>query len=88
LEDNVTIFQGVTIGKADVVKNNPFMGHVIIKKGAILCAGAKILAKDDVVTEIGENSIISANAVLLNSTGPNEIWGGVPAKLIGHRKNK
>lgn len=31
---------------------------------------------------IGPGCIIGANSVLLKSTGPNEIWAGVPAKLI------
>jgi serine O-acetyltransferase len=29
--------------------------------------------------------VIGANAVLLNSTGENEIWAGVPAQRIGFR---
>lgn len=31
---------------------------------------------------IGPGCVIGANSVLLNSTGSNEIWGGVPARLI------
>ena len=31
-------------------------------------------------------SVIGANAVLLQSTGQNEIWAGVPARLIGKRE--
>lgn len=34
---------------------------------------------------IGENAVVAANAVLLNSIGPGEIWGGVPARLLGYR---
>jgi acetyltransferase-like isoleucine patch superfamily enzyme len=35
---------------------------------------------------IGNGAIIAAGAVLNKSVGPNEIWGGVPARKIGDRK--
>ena len=35
---------------------------------------------------IGENSVIAANAVLLNSVPENEVWGGIPARKIGDVK--
>lgn len=38
--------------------------------------------------EIGDGAILAANAVLAKGTmvGPDEIWGGVPAKLIRKRE--
>lgn len=87
--DNVKIYQNVTFGRADIWKSadeSKFEGFVV-EDGAVICAGAKIIGKVGTLT-IGKNSIIAANAVLLNSTGENEIWGGVPAKLIGLRDNK
>lgn len=48
--------------------------------------GAKVLCKEGVLT-VGKNTIIGANAVLLESTGDNEIWVGIPAKKIGLRKD-
>lgn len=47
----------------------------IVEDGAVICSGAKVIGKKGIL-KIGKNSIIAANAVLLNSTGPNEIWGG------------
>lgn len=40
--------------------------------------------------EIGDGAILAANAVLKKGTkvGPNEIWGGVPARKIGVRGEK
>jgi serine O-acetyltransferase len=35
---------------------------------------------------IGAGSVIGANAVLLESTGENEIWVGIPAKKKGMRE--
>ena len=87
IEDNVVIYQNVTIGRSDI--QNSFekskMKKILIKEGAIICAGAKVLCKEGTLT-VGKNTIVAANAVLLNSTGDNEIWGGIPAKKIGERK--
>ena len=63
------------------------MSNIIIKDNVIICAGAKILSKEKEFI-IGENSIVAANAVLLNSIGSNEIWAGVPAKKIGYINKK
>lgn len=84
IEDNVRIYQGVTLGRANIHKpiNESKMKGIHIMEGAILCAGSKILCKEGTLV-VGRNSIIAANAVLLTSTGDNEIWGGVPAKKIG-----
>ncbi|MBO1579767.1 hypothetical protein [Bacillus sp. XF8] len=83
IEDNVKIYQGVTTGRADIYNSfeNSNMEKIVIKDGAILCAGCKIICKDGVL-EIGRDTIIGANAVLLASTGPNEVWGGIPAKKL------
>ena len=78
IEDNVRIYQNVTIGQADPLPKQS--ASFCIKEGAILCAGAKILGKGDLT--VRRNTIIAANAVLLCSTGDNEVWAGVPAKLI------
>lgn len=89
IEDNVKIYQNVTIGRADI--ENDFsdskMESIKIENGSIICAGAKVLCKEKQMV-LGKNSIVGANAVLLNSIGENEIWAGVPAKKIGMRKNR
>jgi serine O-acetyltransferase len=86
IKDNVTIYHGVTIGRADAYlpREKSKMEKIIIEEGVVLCAGAKILCKSGTLT-IGKNSIIGANAVLTKSTGNNEIWAGVPAKKIKDR---
>lgn len=78
IEDNVRIYQNVTLGRADIHKpmEESQMKGIHIKRGAIICAGAKVLCKKGVL-EVGENTIIAANAVLLQSTGNNEIFWGV-----------
>lgn len=87
IEDDVTIYQNVTFGRSDVYKRNVGsmeFGGFEIKKGACICAGAKIICKKGRLV-VGENSVIGANSLLLNSTGPNEIWGGCPARFLGYR---
>ena len=84
--DNVKIYQNVTLGRTDIYKRykDSKMKQIVIKDNAIICAGAKILCKDGILT-VGKNTIIGANAVLTKSTGENEIWAGIPAKKIGIR---
>ncbi|CUO84173.1 MULTISPECIES: hypothetical protein [Clostridium] len=76
--NDVSVYQNVTIGKARVKDKKQI--KIIIEEGAVLCAGSKILAKDNLV--VGKNTIIAANSVLLKSTGENEVWGGIPARRL------
>jgi serine O-acetyltransferase len=85
--NNVHFYQGVTLGLAYPWKSiDSFEGgecFIDVKDDVILCAGCKVLSKGKLV--IGKGTIIGANAVLTQSTGENEIWAGIPAKLIGKR---
>lgn len=85
IEDDVIIFQCVTIGYAGSGPPPESLKGFVIKKGAILCAGAKILSKGDLLV-VGENTMIGANSVLTRSTGDNEIWAGLPARKVGERR--
>lgn len=78
--DGVTIFQGVTVGRANPWKKSGTirMGTIYIGENAYICAGAKILCSEKDLY-VGKNTVIAANAVLTKSTGDNEIWGGIPA---------
>lgn len=84
LEDDVIVYQNVTCGRSDIFSKEPI--SIVVKKGAVLCAGAKILCKSNEELVIGENSIIGANAVLTKSVPPGEIWGGIPARKISDRR--
>ncbi len=82
----VKIYPGVTLGRADIyrsIEQSKFEG-IVIEDDAILCPGAKILCKRGVL-RVGRGSVVGANAVLLESTGDNEIWAGMPAKCVGMR---
>ena len=77
IEDNVRIYQGVTLGRADIYNSDSKVEKILIKKAKVLCKNKVII--------VGENSVIGANSVLLESTGDNEIWAGVPARYIKKR---
>lgn len=86
LGSRVKIYPGVTLGRADIHKpmgQSHFEG-IEIGDEVILCPGAKVLCKTGVL-RVGRGTVIGANAVLLESTGEDEIWAGVPARCIGKR---
>ena len=85
--NNVRIYPGVTIGRADIhlpADQSKFVG-IEIGDEAILAPGVKILCREGVL-KVGHGSVIGANAVLLESTGEGETWAGMPAKKVGMRE--
>ena len=85
--EGVKIYPGVTLGRADVhlpFDRSNFKG-IVIEDDVILASGAKILCKEGTL-RVSQGTVIGANSVLLESTGKNEIWAGVPAKRIGERE--
>jgi serine O-acetyltransferase len=83
----VRIYPGVTLGRADIhhpADQSAFEG-IQIEDDVILGTGAKILCKQGILT-VGKGTVIGANAVLLESTGENEMWAGVPARCLGKRE--
>ena len=84
--NGVKIYPGVTLGRADIhrpMQTSRFEG-VEIEDDVILAPGAKILCKEGIL-KVRRGTVIGANAVLLQSTGENEIWAGVPARRLGKR---
>lgn len=77
-----TLFKKSTIEIGDWVS----IGHNVTIHGAKIhdyaLIGMGSVVMDD--AEVGEGAIVSAGAVVLSRTkiGPNEIWGGVPAKFL------
>ena len=81
--DNVTLMHQVTLGVADPLTPVPRDTWPILHvgDGVLVGAGAKVLAPHTGLT-IGAGTTIGANAVLLESTGPGEVWAGIPAKRV------
>lgn len=75
LEDDITIYQGVTLGgvSLDKVKRHP-----TIKSGVVIGAGSKILGN----ITIGEKAKIGANSVVIKDVPSNSTAVGIPARVI------
>ena len=73
--DDVTIYQGVTLGGTgkDTGKRHPTIGNNVM-----IGAGAKVLGP----LEIGDNSKIASGAVVLNNIPPDSTAVGVPARVV------
>lgn len=73
--DDVTIYQGVTLGGTgkDTGKRHPTIGNNVM-----IGAGAKVLGP----LTIGENTKIASGAVVLSDIPPNSTAVGVPARVV------
>ena len=73
--DNITLFQGTTIGKNFGGKN---YGYPTIGNNVILFAGAKIIGN----IKVGNNVIVGANCVVNSNIPDNCVVAGIPGKVI------
>jgi serine O-acetyltransferase len=73
--DNVTVFQGVTLGGTGKEKGKR---HPTIKDNALIATGAKVLGS----ITVGENSKIGAGSVVLKEVPPNSTVVGIPGKVV------
>ena len=80
VEDDVLIYQGVTLGGVSLDKGKR---HPTIKSNVVIGSGAKVLGN----ITIGANSKIGANSVVVCDVPDNSTAVGVPAKII-RRDNK
>lgn len=82
--DDVEIFPNVTIGRARPFDHPGGSAPCTLERFSMICAGAVIVTDDPLV--VAEGSVVGANSVLTQSTGPWEIWAGAPARKVGARK--
>jgi serine O-acetyltransferase len=73
--DNVTVYQGVTLGGTGKEKGKR---HPTVKDNALIATGAKVLGS----ITIGENSKIGAGAVVLHDVPPNSTVVGMKARVV------
>jgi len=87
--DRVRVYQGVTLGRADIYQPMPYSKFqgIQIEDDVILCPGCKVLCNEGIL-KVGKGTVIGANAVLLQSTGEFEIWAGSPARCVGERPRR
>jgi serine O-acetyltransferase len=82
--ENVTVFQGVTLGGTGKEKGKR---HPTIENNALIATGAKVLGS----ITVGENSKIGAGSVVLKEVPPNSTVVGIPGRVViqdGIRINK
>ncbi|MCX2683580.1 serine O-acetyltransferase [Campylobacter sp. MIT 21-1685] len=82
IEDDVLIYQGVTLGGTSLEKG--IKRHPTIKKGVIIGSGAKILGN----ITIGENAKIGSNAVVVKDVAPHLTVVGIPAHIAKTQKQE
>src|SRR5699024_2791770 len=73
--DNVTIYQGVTLGGTGKEKGKR---HPTIEDNVMISVGAKVLGS----FTVGENSKIGAGSVVLSQVPPNSTVVGVPGRVV------
>jgi len=73
--DNVTIYQGVTLGGTGHEKGKR---HPTIKDNALIATGAKVLG----AITVGENSKIGGGSVVLKDVPDNSTVVGIPGRIV------
>ena len=76
---NVTLYHGVTLGGTSLAKGKR---HPTLRDNVVVGAGAKILG----AIEIGENSRIGANAVVVKPVPSNSVVVGVPGQVVARSR--
>lgn len=79
--DNVTIYQGVTLGGTGKEKGKR---HPTIGNNVVVSAGAKVLGS----FTVGDNSRIGAGSVVLKEVPPDSTVVGVPGKVVARNGRK
>jgi len=79
--NDVTLYQGVSLGGVSLEKKKR---HPTIRDGVVIGAGAKVLGD----IEIGENSKIGANSVVIKPVPPDSTAIGIPARVIEKGRSK
>ncbi|MBO9131071.1 serine O-acetyltransferase [Bacillus sp. 165] len=73
--DNVTIYQGVTLGGTGKEKGKR---HPTIKDNVLIATGAKVLGS----ITVGENAKIGGGSVVLKEVPPNSTVVGIPGRVV------
>ncbi|HBS60594.1 MAG TPA: serine O-acetyltransferase [Firmicutes bacterium] len=75
LGDNVTLYQGVTLGGTGKEKGKR---HPTLGNNVLVATGAKVLGS----FKVGDNSKIGAGAVVLKEVPPNSTVVGIPGRVV------
>ena len=75
--DNVTLYQGVTLGGTGKEKGKR---HPTVGNNVVIASGAKVLGS----FKVGDNSKIGAGSVVLKEVPPNSTVVGIPGRIVWH----
>lgn len=75
LGDNVTLYQGVTLGGTGKEKGKR---HPTIGNNVVIATGAKVLGS----FKVGDNAKIGAGSVVLSEVPPDSTVVGIPGKVV------
>lgn len=81
LGNNVTLYQGVTLGGTGKEKGKR---HPTIGNNVVVASGAKVLGS----FKVGDNSKIGAGSVVLREVPANSTVVGIPGKIVWHEGKK
>jgi len=79
--DNVTIYQGVTLGGTGKEKGKR---HPTVGNNVVIATGAKVLGS----FKIGYNAKIGAGSVVLKDVPPNSTVVGIPGQVVSKQTKK
>ncbi|EGO62756.1 serine O-acetyltransferase [Acetonema longum] len=79
--DNVTLYQGVTLGGTGKEKGKR---HPTIGDNVVVATGAKVLGS----FKVGDNSKIGAGSVVLSEVPPSSTVVGIPGKIVSRDGEK
>ena len=78
IEDDVVIYQGVTLGGTLLIKEKR---HPTIRTGSVIGVGACVLGD----IEVGPEARVGAGAVVVKAVAPGTSVGGIPAVVLNSR---
>lgn len=73
--DNVTLYQGVTLGGTGKERGKR---HPTVGDNVVVASGAKVLGS----FKVGSNSKIGAGSVVLKEVPPNSVVVGIPGRIV------
>jgi serine O-acetyltransferase len=78
IDDDVTIYQHVTLGGTNPTTGVGGKRHPTIRSGVVIGSGAQVLGP----IEVGEGAKIGANSVVTRDVAPHSTVVGIPAKPV------